>query len=539
MRRRLLALVAILVLVVTAAAAPAGADTAVPLTGFSRIAVDGAHSHVFLSGGTGDAELAVMNADGTADTTVSLAAGADAMAISGNTLYAAECGAGKIEEIDTATLTVSGSIASTIGGGCDMVFAAGRLWYANSAGHLLSIDPTAGSPTEVDSGVTSVQMLAASSALPNQLVWANTSGVTLESVDSSGTATQQAHASSGLTALQDVAVNGKTVSAADANQSQILLWSLPNLTSQPPRALQAHAHAVAASANGAYVAGGGVPTTTRGADVYLSGSSTVANFATLAAGTQVEPRGLAFSADNLKFYVVTATQANSTQPTLKVIKASNLPGNLTITRSKTPITNGAAVTVTAHLGTASTNRKVNIWRRVVGGTTWRLTKTGTVGTSGKLSFTARPKYTTYYYASWAGDATHGQTKSAAVGIAVHLVMTVATQGGYATQAGVRLYHFTTACEKASHAGCPRFVGGSKPLTPGVVMNVLVQARANGGWHAVLQGHTNAGKGGKLILTIFYRNRSLVGVPQRIRFSIARTAHNLGNTSAWKQFRITN
>lgn len=539
MRRRLLALVAILALVATAAAASAGADTAVSLTGFSRIAVDGAHSHVFLSGGSGDAELAVMNADGTADTTVTLAAGADAMAISGNTLYAAECGAGKIEEINTATLAVSGSISSTIGGGCDMVFAAGRLWYANSAGHLLSIDPTASSPTEVDSGVTSVQMLAASSALPNQLVWANTSGVTLESVDSSGTATQQAHASSGLTALQDVAVNGKTVSAADANQSQILLWSLPNLTAQPPRALQAHAHAVAASANGAYVAGGGVPTTTRGADVYLSGSATVANFATLAAGTQVEPRGLAFSADNLKFYVVTATQANTTQPTLKVIKASNLPGKLTITHGKSPIINGAGVTVTAHLGTASTNRKVTIWRRVNVSSPWRVAKAGNVGTGGTLSFVARPKYTTYYYASWAGDTTHGQTKSAAVGIGVHLIVTVATQGGYATQAGVRLYHFTTACTKAGHTGCPRFVAASKPLVPGVVFNAVVQAKVNGGWHAVLQGHAAAGKGGKLILTVFYRNRSLVGVPQRIRFSVTRATHNLGNTSAWKQFRITN
>jgi hypothetical protein len=114
-----------------------------------------------------------------------------------------------------------------------------------------------------------------------------------------------------------------------------------------------------------------------------------------------------------------------------------------------------------------------------------------------------------------------------------------TVGGYRTSSGVRLDRFTTACEKAAHTGCPAFLAWSSGLQPGRTISFLAQGRTpSGKWVTIAKGSHAAGSSGKLGLTLFYRSKGVVGVTQRIRFSIAGSTNVLGATSSWLSFRIT-
>jgi hypothetical protein len=117
------------------------------------------------------------------------------------------------------------------------------------------------------------------------------------------------------------------------------------------------------------------------------------------------------------------------------------------------------------------------------------------------------------------------------------VVHAAAKGGYRTAAGVRLYHYTTACGGDRHSGCPAFAVSTTPALPRHVTGVVVQARIGGIWRKVVRGFQRVGANGKLLLVIFY-NGLAVGIPQRIHFTFAKDAAHLGNTSAWVQFRVT-
>jgi hypothetical protein len=249
------------------------------------------------------------------------------------------------------------------------------------------------------------------------------------------------------------------------------------------------------------------------------------------------PHGLAFSADGTRLYAA-SKGASGNAVVLRVLPAVTLPGGaVSLKTSASTILAGHALTVTAHLGTASSNRAVSIYRKPVNGKQV-LVKKGTVGPAGNLAATVRPTANATYTAVWGGDTTHAQTTSPGRAVKVRLVVHAAAKGGYRTAAGVRLYHYTTACGGARHTGCPTFAVSTTPALPQHVTGVVVQARIGGIWRKVVGGSQRVGANGKLLLVIFYNGRAVVGIPQRIHFTFARDAAHLGNTSAWVQFRVT-
>src|SRR5438045_7972020 len=74
----------------TASATATSVSVPVPLNGFGGMVVDGAHGHVFVSGGTGDSRVVVFDLVGNVVTTLTNEFGATAMLLDGSTLYIAQ-----------------------------------------------------------------------------------------------------------------------------------------------------------------------------------------------------------------------------------------------------------------------------------------------------------------------------------------------------------------------------------------------------------------------------------------------------------------
>lgn len=71
------------------------------------------------------------------------------------------------------------------------------------------------------------------------------------------------------------------------------------------------------------------------------------------------------------------------------------------------------------------------------------------------------------------------------------------------------------------------------------MSFVVQGRSgSGAWKHILSGSLKTGAGGKMGVIIYYSARGIVGIHQRIHFTIGKDSAHLGNTSAWVQFRVT-
>jgi hypothetical protein len=527
----------------------ASASSVLPLTGYSHMVVDAAQGHVFVTGASTDSAIAVMNTDGTPDGTITGETGAGGMVLSGTTLYVPRCGASEIDEIDTTTLTKTGSFTAAVGGTCDLALAGGRLWYSNASGahafgHLVSVSLDS-SHTEIDSGLNLYGMIFATTPVhPNWLVVGesnlNAPPVLLENVSNPAIVTQLGE-TPGVDNVNDVAVtpDGSTLLVADPNDWHIASYALPSMERRTVYPTDAYPNSVAVSPLGGKIAGGSDSTLSTDVWVFNTASTTPRARTDFGSAENLLPRGLAFSPDGTQVYAVTAPASGV--PTFQVTGTVALPlGSLTIKRSAAHIVDGKAVTLTAHLATSTTNRSVTIYRKTAGSTNWAVAHTGTVGAGGNITLVVHPTLKTSYYAGWKGDLTHGITKSTVVAVTVTPVVHVKTEGGYSTVAGVRRYHYTSACGMAVHAGCPTFLAWSAPLQRGRALSFVVQSRSGtGAWKTVLKGSDRVGPNGKLELTVFYTSKDIVGLKDRIRFSVAKSTALLGASSGWKLFRVTN
>ncbi len=101
--------------------------TALPVSGFGRIVVDGATSHVFVSSPRSSA-IVVLDLSGHIVRTITDEPGADAMVVIGSVLYVTLTTAGAIDAIDTKKLSRIRTLATGLVSPMDLVAAGGRLW---------------------------------------------------------------------------------------------------------------------------------------------------------------------------------------------------------------------------------------------------------------------------------------------------------------------------------------------------------------------------------------------------------------------------
>jgi hypothetical protein len=522
----------------SASAIPAG--TTLPLSGFSHMLVDPVHAHVFITGVAADSTILVRNEDGTAAGSISGESGAGGMVLDGSTLYVARCGWNTIDEIDTATLTKTGSFAAAVDGACNLAEAGGRLWYSDSTdqqwGDLWSVSLDS-SHTAIDTGRTYYQALfATTSAHPDWLVVSNQlSPASVDVLDVTDPTTPAVLGSKSDAGGADFAVSpdGSTLFVPQYDRANA--YALPGLTAAGAYPMGIYASAVAVSPSGGKIAVGANGIYWPDVYEFDTGNSTyTTKWDFGATGDTTRSGGLAFTSDERSLLVVTQPGAH---PVLRVLPALPL-GALSVSRSTTTVLYGKAATITAHLTTSTSNRVVKVYRKPVGGGSTVLVASGSVGPAGNFSVAVKPKADMTYWAVWDGDSTHSQTTSTSTRVNVRVQIHSPAQGGYKTQNGARLYHYARSCSGPSHTGCPRFLAYATPLHPGKTLSFTVQGIVNGSWRTLLTGSHAAGSNGKLRLTIYYSSRAVIGHRQRIRFSMKADADHVGNTGPWTPFEVT-
>ncbi len=229
--------------------AAASGPTSLGVTSFGRILVDPATSHTFVSS-PGSSDIFVLDFNGNIVKTITGEAGADAMAIVGNTLYVSLTTTGAIDKIDTGTLTETGVLVNGLVRPGDLFYAGSKLWStsgncASSTVELVSVDPAAPTPTVthypgVFNGANALAFCARfasnPASNPNLLLgWdlgSNPAQITTFDV-SSGSPVQKASALEGILGnLQDVAVNpgGTHFITASGAPYEFDEWNVADLT---------------------------------------------------------------------------------------------------------------------------------------------------------------------------------------------------------------------------------------------------------------------------------------------------------------------
>ena len=529
------------------ATARADNETALPLTGFTRMVVDGANGHVFVTGSVSDSQIAVMNDDGTLDTTITGEAGAAGMVLDSGTLYVARCdGSDEIDEISTTSLTRTGSFSAPVGGSCDLAEAGGRLWFttAGSPGDVESVSLDSSHTVVAPTTPIPGNILASSPGAPDTLV-SGTTGATPVAVDvldvtdpANPGDTHVSNPGGGTGMLHDLAVtpDGDTLLIAAGSPSTVKGFTLPGLTAAAGSyPIGGAPDAVAVSPDGTKVAAGQQGSGTDAA-VYPAGTSTpTVSFDFGAASDQLYPRGLAFSSDGATLFAVSGSSGTAFFHAL----VANPTGTLTISASTSTIDYPKGLTLTVHLGTSSTNKTVSVYHRPASGGSNVLQETGQVNSAGNLVLKVSPGRDTRYSATWSGDSQHAATNSNTVRVNVEVVTHAETLGGYATSSGgYRLYHYQTSCVSKSHTLCPRFRAWAVPTSPGATFNWSLQEKIGSAWKGAGSGSEVAGSDGTVTLLLFYSNRNIININTRIRFTMRNTTTNLGSTSPWVYFRIT-
>jgi len=283
------------------------------------------------------------------------------MVVDGSTLYVARCGWSVIDEIDAATLAKTGSIsAPNIDGTCDLAEAGGALWYTNTSNHLVSVTLGA-TPTTTDTGVLADGELATTPAHPDWLVSVFSEAyIRVYDVTDPTAPTQlgTTFAPQNADAINDITAtpNGADVVVASGAPYELLALALPGLTADGVYPTQPYPNSVAVSPDGSLIAGGTMSYYDPDVWLFPAGNSTVrTKWDFGSTNDTLYPHGLAFSADGSRLYAV-SQGASGTGVILHVLAAVTLPkGSIGLKTSAAAIVAGHAVSITAHLGTSSSN----------------------------------------------------------------------------------------------------------------------------------------------------------------------------------------
>ena len=208
---------------------------------------------------------------------------------------------------------------------------------------------------------------------------------------------------------------------------------------------------------------------------------------------------------------------------------------LTLSLTKTKITYGAHVKVTAHLEGGSSNRVVAI--HAVQGGQDKTIRTDRVNHESELSVRAAPSATTTYYATYAGDPQWEADTSPSRTVRVAARWTVKTVGGYATRSGVRLYHYSPTCDRGTSTGCPTAVFTLGPNHAGERVSFEGKYCRDGRCFKDT-ARFRLNRRSRASIYISYGDRTVIGWTLSFRLTFGGDADHVGSTSAWAQTKVT-
>jgi hypothetical protein len=404
-------------------AVPAAADTGVPI-GVDDVrdtVVDGAHQHLYISGGS---VITVADDTGKVVTTLTGLSGVSDLQLSqdGSTLYAAVTGADKIVAFDTATLTQTAEYPTGAGTAPRRIaLAEGRIWFGYGDqwdSGLGEVDLTA-DPATVTLDLAgahdfaSTPMLYADPANPDTLValdgGISTGPIVVYDV-SSGTPVIRVTANEGGF-YRDAALtpDGQSVLVVGQGHRAVVEYRLSDLQEVHEYPVKDESETVSVAPDGTVAATALDTENTGDTYVFPGGAEAPASVRNLSdAWMPWGGHSTAWSADGTKLFVLTgasgAMQFHVVTEPRKYVTKLTVDAPATATRAKTLTVKG---TLTASLQPPA-GTLLNVVRTDLLSPSGKSLGTTTLGANGAFSFTDVPPAggTVRYTVTYAGDATH-------------------------------------------------------------------------------------------------------------------------------------
>lgn len=549
-RRGLLVLSLLAVVGALAVAPPAGADSRTPvsLTSYADMVVDADNGQVFVSGGSGNSSVVVLDLDGHVVTTIGSQPGAASMVLdpASSTLYVALRDSNAISEISTATLTETDRISVAPNSApYYLALAGGRLWFSHDCGGsssgMSSILPDGSGliqyPRSPGTYPYYCPSFATSPTDPDLLV-ATDVGISPPKVyvfDVSSAAdpltlsTSKTLSSSGDFDDMVVSPDGSKLFAAAGAPYSIQVFALSDLSSATTYPTGPYPNSVAITDDGSYVAGGRKAVYDPDLYIFPAGSSTAqANYEfTLGPGTsagELYPRGLAFSPDASLLFAATKRTASSID--FRILLAPTvvrLPTTVSIAPSKSTTLYNKSVTLTAHVGPHN-GGGLSIYATPYNGTR-KLLKIGSPNSSGNLSVSYTLKTMTTFTAEYSGDATYAPKTSAGKVVKVHAIAKATLSRYYGTSGKYKLYHAGVV---------PLVKGAVTPNHAGSYLTFVGQRYVSGAWRTFDSAGYLIGSTGTVSATLLHASRG----SYRVRTIFPGDIDHLGGTSPWRYLKVT-
>jgi hypothetical protein len=516
------------------------------LQGVGDMVFDPANGHVLITGDPayGNSSILVTDYTGATVTTITGIAGGGGMVVDGTKLYVARCGWGLIDVYDLGTLTKTDSITAAVSGTCDLALAGGRLWFSNATGSGTLTSVTVDAPhTTATHGNFYYPIFATSSGAPDTLIVGESgqspSYVYVYDVSGGGfTLLKLSMDMNGASNLQSLAAtaDGTKLFTASGSPYQGQGFTLPDLTPSGIFPTAPYPSATAVTDAGGHLAVGedGIYEP----DVWVFATDNATPLWKFDFGTTdntVWPDGVRFTPDESALFVLSGDVNFAHSVRLTVFSdPTKTPGSLTVSAGKATVPYGGSVKVTAHLGTASAQKTVSVYRQPAGGAR-TLVATGTVDGAGNFSAPVALKRNTTFTAEWVGDATYGKTTSAGRKVGVTLLMAGALSGAYGRSGNYRLFHYHSSC--ASGRGCPVYAATVKPSHAGKPVTFVLQRRTASGWSTVGQLALKLNKRSAAAV-IFRYTAAAKGKAFRMQAVYKGDTANVRSGTRWAYIKIT-
>jgi len=511
----------------------ATAATTLALTGYGDMVVDAAHGHVFVTGGSGDSSIVVLDFSGNIVTTITGQGGAGEMVLDGSTLYVALSQTTEISRVNTATLAEIDRFSVAPGPAPQFLAkAAGRLWFSacSDGGGFASITPGGSDLKQYEDRCA---IFASSPTDPSLLAVGSPGGspATVEILNVSTdpptsviSGSPPGNESAGSSNLQDMTITPDglrlLVACGYPYFHQAILLS--DLSRAAKYDTSNYPNAVAISPDGQYVAAG--IDNFNGSDVYLftEGSSTPHRVHQFDPTAAVFARGLAFSPNGRAVFAVSSASFGTV--TFEAL-SNRLLTTLTLDRSKSVVNHGGSLTLTAQLSPAGTeSRHVAIYATPYGGTK-TLVKSDAVDSQGRLTATVKPKAKTTYSATFLGSEKYEPATSSGTTVLVRAITKAVLGGYYRTSGTNKLFHLGRLVKQT---------GSVVPNHARKKLKFIAQRRRNGAWRTLAVASFRMRANGAV--SAYFAPR--VKASYRVRNEFAGDIDHLGSVSPWRYFKVT-
>jgi hypothetical protein len=524
--------------------APSGASatsvTQLPFAGFGGIAVDGAHQHVFVSGGIGTSSVVVLDFNGTIVKTITGQGGASGMVLDGSsgTLYVALRDNTSISKIDTTTLTETSRMSvAPIAEPGQLVLAGGKLWFGHgchgSSDGVASINLDGTGVTPRSMGADYCPVLAG--APGSTLVATGERGISpttlyvYEVSTDPPTLVKSVWNPGGAGNLRDLAFSPGAGRLLSASGAPYLIQSFvpTDLSLAATYPTGPYPGAVTVTDDGSFVGAGVDGYYDADLFVFPVGDTTpVRSWDFNSTGKFPVPDGLAFSPDASKLFAITTNELTGkldfrafTNPTLPLISTAT-----SLSTSVSRVTYGQYVTLRAHV-TGAKSGSMSFYRTPYGGSK-TLIRTVGVNSLGNAAISTKPGAKTTYTAEFMGSDKYDSSTSAGRTVSVRARTTVRLSRFYGRSGAYKLFHAGTR---------PLVTGIVAPNHAGSSLNFLAQTYSAGAWRYPSSANFTINPNGSVSVELLRTRR---GGIYRVRVKFGGDSDHLGSASAWAYLKVT-